>query len=300
MQDTRLETHSFIAGTPLHIMISLSLIRQLDIKSVSKLKIVDYFNGAENVYKRMSELNWEYDGLEVSFFPSHRQAYIDSLKDKTDHLYLDSDASFQRYLDLMAITAVRPDINIIVFEDGVGTYRTDLYAGLKKVIFDAVGVGTYLGGHRKTSTVFVFDEQRYRNVFPQVKAEVVQIAERLEDTISRLSVELDYIFGHQIEHSSHHHICNLYLSNWKIDEAAIEMLAELNGDTFVKLHPHIKRSNLHSNIVQIDNRVPAEIVILNLSKNYQEVHVYHHGSSVEQYITSQNVDFINVQRLLVA
>ena len=300
MQDTRLDTHSFISGTPLHIMIALSFIPQLGIQSISKLKIVDYFNDAENVYKRMSELTWEYNELEVSFFPSHRQAYIDSLKDKTDHLYLDSDASFRRYLETVAIKAVRPAIDIIVLEDGVGTYRPDLSAGLKKIIVDAIGVATYLGGLCKNKTVFVFGEQRYRDIFFQFKEEVLQIVERLEDTISRLSAELGYIFGHELEYSSHHHICKLYLSNWKMDEAAIELLADLEGETFVKLHPHAKRKNLHSNLAQIDNGVPAEIVILNLSKNYQKVHVYHHGPNVEQYIASKNVDCINVQGLLAA
>ena len=298
MKDTNLETHSFIAGTPLHIMISLSLIRQLDIRSTSKLKIVDYFNGAESAYRRMSELNWEYDGIEVAFFPNHRLAYIDSIRGKTDYLYLDSDASFQRYLELIILKAARPNIKIAVFEDGVGTYRADIYAGVKKNIFDAIGVSTYLGGSSKTNTVFVFDARRYRDIFPQVSADVVQIKEQLDTTIASLSTELNHIFGHNSEFPSDQETCNLYLSNWEVDYAVIRMLADLEGDTYIKLHPHIKKTNIESNVRQIDNRVPAEIVILDLSRKYQNVRVFHHGSSAEQYIKSENVEFVNIKHII--
>lgn len=286
--------HSFIAGTPLHVMISLSLIRQLELHDSAKLKIVDYFIGAEDVYRRLLTLYWEYSAVEVTFFPSHRRAYADSVKDGTTHLYLDSDTSFQRHLDLIALKIARPNMDIRVFEDGVGSYRTDLYHGKKKRIFEALGLSTYLGGSPFTNAVFVYEKSRYSKLFPQIRATVIQIEEPLRQTIARLSNDLNYVFGHHHNYLKSDQKCIVYLSSWEVDYDFIESMNNLEGSCFIKLHPHIKSFSSIAGVTELNSRVPAEIILFDLANNFSSVDVFHHGSSVEQYVQAENVHFSKI------
>lgn len=286
--------HTFVAGTPLHVMISLSLINQLNIRDSSCLKIIDYFSGAQRVFERLSAIDWYYSNLEVSFFKSHRRAYLDSIKDETSHLYIDSDASFQRHLDLISIKLLRPTMTVNVFEDGVGSYRTDLYSGLKKKVFDLFGVPTFLGGSIFTKKIFVYDQERYRNTFPDAKCDVVKIAEPLLATIARLENGLHQAFSYEPDIRPKSRKCIVYLSNHNIDLAFIEGLRSPDRDVFVKLHPRIKNFSNVRGVRYLENHVPAEIILRCLTTKYDEIEIQHHGSSVEQYLKSDNVRFVRI------
>lgn len=286
--------HSFVAGTPLHVMISLSLIRQLNLYNNSHLKIIDYFAGAEGVFERFSGLDWDYSGVKVSLFDSHRRAYLDCIKDKTEQLYIDSDASFQRHLDLIAIKSLRPRMKINVFEDGVGSYRTDLYSGVKKRIFGLLGVGTFLGGSPFTQSIFIYEKERYRETFPTAKCNAVSIDETLFETIARLEPYLHRIFSYTPNLRPQSDKCVVYLSNHHIHTGLIEGLRSAEGDVFVKLHPRIKRFDSIPGIEFLDNNVPAEVILRYLSDIYKDIEVHHHGSSAEQYIVAEKIRFVRI------
>ncbi|MCA0978729.1 alpha-2,8-polysialyltransferase family protein [Qipengyuania flava] len=286
--------HTFVAGTPLHVMISLSLIQQFKIYDTSCLKIIDYFSGAKGVFERLSALEWEYSNVEVSFFKSHRLAYVDSVKDDTKCLYIDSDASFQRHLDLIVLKSLRPSITINVFEDGVGSYRTDLYSGFKKKVFDLVGVPTFLGGSPFTKSIFVYEPGRYKQTFPNAKCDAIEITEPLLATIARLENGLHHTFSYEPEISPKSDKCIVYLSNHNIDLDVIEGLKSPDHDVFIKLHPRITEFSSVKGVSLLENHVPAEIIFRHLLTKYDEIEVRHHGSSVEQYLKKNNVRFVRI------
>lgn len=286
--------HSFIAGTPLHVMISLSLIRQLNLYNNAQLKIINYFSGAENVFARFLDLDWDYSSVKVSLFDSHREAYLDCLKDRTAQLYIDSDASFQRFLDLIVIKSLRPRMTINVFEDGIGSYRTDLYSGIKKRAFDLLGIGTFLGGSPFTQSMFVYEKERYRRIFPTAKCRVFNINEPLMETITRLEHHLHRIFSYTPNTCPQSDKCVVYLSNHKVDTHFIEGLRSSEVDVFVKLHPRIKQFDKLRGIEFLDNNVPAEIILRHLSMIYKDIEVRHHGSSAEQYIDAPQIRFVRI------
>ena len=275
-------------------MISLSLIRQLNLFNNAQLKIIDYFAGAEGVSKGFSGLDWEYSCVKVSLFDSHRAAYLDCIKDKTEQLYIDSDASFQRHLDLITMKAFRPRIKINVFEDGVGSYRTDLYVGAKKKIFDVLGIGTFLGGSPFTDSIFIYEDEKYGNIFPSVKCNVNKIEEPLFETISRLEPDIHRIFSYKPSLKRENETCIVYLSSHHVDTAFVDSLKGAGGDVFVKLHPRIKKFENIPGIEFLDTNVPAEIILRDLSVAYKYVEVYHHGSSAEQYVDVEQIKFIKI------
>jgi len=286
--------HSFIAGTPLHLMISLSLIRELNLENNAEIKIIDYFSDARNVCRRLSELDWHFSSIKFSLFPSHRHSYVDSIRNGSDYLYIDNDASFQRYLDLIAIKTFKKNIKVQVFEDGVGSYRTDLYHGLKKKIFDKIGVATHMGGSPFTDKIFVFEKDRYDRIFSNNITEVVQISTSPRKIISEFSDALSYVFHYNSPKIVTSKNCNIYLSCWEIDFNFLLSFSDLIGDKFVKLHPHIKNFYNTTGLDLINNSTPAEIVLLDMLEKYEKVFVYHHGTSVEQYISNDRLTFIEI------
>src|SRR5690606_35914179 len=113
---------------------------------------------------------------------------------------------------------------------------------------------------------------------------IIQIDEPISGTISRLGSDLQRVFGYYPHEAVSHEKCVVYLSGWKVDTEFVRRLSAMEGDTFVKLHPHIKRFDSELGVRPLNGKIPAEIILLDMLNKYEDVVVYHHGSSVEQYI----------------
>lgn len=279
---------------PLQILVALSIIKQLDIRDRTHLVIVDSFYNARLVYERMKSADWDFSDLAISFCASHREAHQFSIESGINTLFIDSDVGAQKYFDLLKIKLKRRNLNIKVYEEGLGTYRTDLYSGTKKTIFDFAGIGTHFGGCALTSQIHLCDPEAYHKNFPKYKKPVKKLELGPLDIIRQYFPSLSHIFDYCSPAAPTSDLCHIYLSSWHVDRSFLEKFSMLAGDKYLKLHPHIKVTGEWGLGTLVSRTAPAEMVLLDMMEKYKSVSVFHHGSSVEQYISGKNVIFIRV------
>lgn len=265
------------------------------------LCIVDSFHGASDVFKRVKHYDdhWE----KVALFNKRDEALKYAAKSSCDFLFTDSDVGAQIYLSLVRFKIANQKARICVYEEGLGTYRDDIYSPLKRKLFSVLGIGAGFGACSLTDDVYLFDKDAYSKMAPQSYHKVRTISPRLADYVVSSSC-LANIFGvrtalQRLSNAESSSSCLIYLSSWLISDSA---LTEINSVASVvkvlKLHPHITSeagaefSDCFDYVVEPG--LPAEILLLAASEKFKRVIVYHHGSSIVRYIDSENISFVDL------
>lgn len=282
---------AFLISKPIQLMVALSIVQQNEWESKPVLMILNEFNGAREIAKRLS-LNL----VEIQtpiFFVSRKTGLEYIKKEKICQLFIDSDVGLRNFITLALLKTFNLNIKIHVFEEGEATYRVDLYKGIKKHLLRFFGIGTFFGGSRFVSTIYVHQPQEYAKIFNSCGFKVREISLSLSEFLLANYIALRALFGigEIVPCCKKTLCCSIYLTEWKIDFEFISNFSKLGEDTFVKLHPHIRGGADFEGIKIIEGNVPAELVLIELMKNYQIVNVYDHSSSVRRYITASNVIF---------
>jgi hypothetical protein len=290
-----MQNHAFIVTKPLQLVIAIIIQRQLDIEEQSTTIIVDAFYDAIGTADRLLN-NPSYKGT-VIFERDHLAAYITARGQQFNNLYIDTDVGLKKYLQL---TLHHRNQNISVYEEGIGTYREDLYGKLRKFALNLIGAGTHFGGCYLTSRIFLFNPTLYKENFPFSKCNVTTINTSLQDFISKNLPFLNELFNEsnlRIAHSNSE--INLYLTNWEIDKELIENFKNIPGHNFIKPHPHLKSKNLYypRSITLVSQSIPAELFVVAALYSNNTVNVYHHGSSSQIYLSSRKLRFIPASNL---
>lgn len=289
MRDT-----AFIVTKPLQILVALSIIKQLDIRDKTHLVIVDSFFNANLVYQRMKSIDWDFSELSVKFCKSVSEAYQFVGRSGVKKFFIDADVGVRKFLSLVHLKIKCWPLSINVYEEGLGTYRADLYSGIKKTILDLMGIGTQFGGCALTNCLYLYDPEAYRENFPKYKKKLNKISSSPVDTILLYFTSLSHIFDHTLLAERASDSCHIYLSTWHVDYNFIEKFSALPGDKYLKLHPHIKTVDGASWGALVSRTAPAEMILIDMMKKYKSVNVFHHGSSVERYISGENITFTTV------
>lgn len=282
---------AFLISKPLQLMIALCIVQQGQWDTKPVFVILDAFNGAREVAERL--LN-EFDRFQLPVFFTSRQAALTFLKkEKFDHLFIDSDVGLKNFLMLASQKLANHGILIHVYEEGLGTYRNNLYVGIKKKIFNLTGVGASFGGCRFVSSVYVFNTQEYIDNIPENSVKVNEIQGNLSKFIATNRDALKRLFefsGVNSGSKSNSH-CAVYLSNWRVDKEFISYFKLLQGDVFIKPHPHLRNCSEFDGVRSIGANVPAELVIGDLMEVYEFVRVFDNHSSVRRYVSGHNLTF---------
>lgn len=155
----------FLASKPLQLIICLMLKECLAKEVAATCVLIRSFEGVDDVANRMVSLN-VFDNLLV--FDGKTEAYEFLSKQRFDSLFIDSDVGFRRFFDLRKI---RPKVKrLFVYEEGIGTYRSDLYSGFKKMLLDRVGVATSFGSSGFVDLIYLFHPERYERIFKTGKS----------------------------------------------------------------------------------------------------------------------------------
>tara|TARA_Y100001001_G_scaffold138884_2_gene141360 strand:+ start:2101 stop:3027 length:927 start_codon:yes stop_codon:yes gene_type:complete len=291
--ERELEKFVFIVTKPLQILVATAIKDQLPGDSYFVLVVIDGFSLSQKVSNniRGSELGWD------SVVWGRTKAEVGSVvaKLKPTNVFIDSDIGLKNliYLAKLKICAGLP--SLFVYEEGVGTYRSDLYLGLKRTIFQVFGIGVNFGGSAFSDGIYVYDDEAYASVDGRVSKSCTRIKKTISCILRENLLVLERIFESRSFFESvkvKNEVCHVYLSSWKVDEAAVELLAKKDGDRYMKTHPHIKSSDysdLNSELVVIPSHLPAEIVLGFFVNCYKRVFVYHHGSSVCRYMPESSV-----------
>lgn len=288
---------AFLITKPLQLMIALAIAEQDDFENKPTFVIVDLFSGAREV---AANLSCDFVQLQRPiYFPSRDLALSYLSSQNFDNIFIDSDVGLKNFLSIALLKINNPQIAIHVYEEGLGTYREDLYSGFKRAIFNRIGVGTYFGACRFVKSIYVFCPQEYVDNFSSNSCRVREIEGGLLKFLMGNSDEFKRLFNFEGVKCGvqSHSICSLYLSGWRVSEEFLDHFQKGEGDLYMKLHPHIKGGLLVDGIQCIDASVPAELVLMDLMMKYQLVNVYDHNSSVRRYVVGSKVAFHSVEMM---
>lgn len=291
--------YGFVVTKPLQLMVVLTLIQQLEANCRQDILIVHDFAGAKSVHERMKSLCGE--NCRVFCFSNEQLAYKFATAAGYAKLFIDSDVGFQKNLTILKMFFAAPSTRIAVYEEGLGSYRSDLYAGFKKTFLRAMGCGVFFGGNWRTDEIYLYQPEQCRT---EISAEKIKIRTSIS---ALLATEWDFlaaIFGASdyiqdiSRHASASKECVIYLTSWTIDLDKVAMMVAPGRRVLVKPHPHIKEIVTKDWPSQFDvapGTIPAEMIISSAARIFEHVSVLHHGSSVDRYLQLKNVDFQRVQ-----
>lgn len=225
-------------------------------------------------------------------------------RDDYDEIIIDGDVGFQRMKQLIKITRIINSPIISVYEEGVGVYRNDFYFGVKKFIFKLLGIGINFGGNILTKKIYVFDKNLYEKSVEKKPGSIEEIKTKIPTLYEKKYDILKKIFDlEKIEkkiNQSKYNECDIYLTDWNIDSNAVKNLNNSKNLKIIKIHPRIKKEEFKEDIRNTTicpQQIPAELLIIDLSKKFSKVNVFHHGSTCAWYLKNlPGVNFININK----
>ena len=289
--------YGFIITKPLQLMVVMTIIEQLPDEIIKELIVIDAFFGAKKIVEELTISNPKWQ--RTVFFENSSAAFRHCIKLRYDSLFLDSDVGFRKNIDLIRLKLSTPKTRIAVYEEGLGSYRNDIYYGARKRILSLIGVGVHFGGNWLTKEIYLFQPSDYINNCLEKTVDVILIKMVISQLILKYEIEFDELFKlaelkSYLTDASSNNVCDIYLTSWSWSSEAIKRLKQSDSCRIVKFHPHIKEVILSSEFqfdVSVPPEIPAEILITIASKIFKNVRVLHHGSSVVRYLNLKNVNF---------
>ncbi len=282
----------FIIERPIQLITALSIAVSLPPETTVKIVIADEFEDAKGIFSRC-----------ITYFPSCSftlvDAYADAIeycyKNRADKLFIHWDVGFGTRNRLRRMKALHPDISISVFEEGVGTYRADIYSVGKRIIFKILGLPVNVGGSKYIDEIYVYDPDSYKKTAYRKPSEIRKIVPDLADAITNQMSEFVSVFGAEEFFDAFlpddRRDCTIFLSDWSLNADQIKGVF-VDGDVNVlKLHPHCRMSPKGVGAFVPPAGLPAEILVLVASRFFNMVKVIHRGSSTSRYIRRNNVIF---------
>ena len=288
-------TIAFITATPLQIIIALSIKNQYKDKDKEKIDIliIGYFHDANNVCERLKK-NFS---QEINFKYFHK--YFEAIKYaghiRYDELFIHWDVGFRTNLYIYKLLSKSPKTVISVFEEGIGTYRDDIYSNPQKKLFKFLNLPVNIGGHPKTKKLYIYSPLEYKKNVTKPTIEIQEIFATVDVTIDKYLEEFESVFDpddfliNLINRTEKE--CLIYMSSWDFNISMLDSLVKKDVVKILKLHPHIVKAPkiLSEDFFVSPNSLPAEILIKTASKYFEKVTVIHNGSSVTRYVTAENI-----------
>lgn len=286
-----------IITKPLQFMIAASIIPQLGKEDVSLL-VSDTFAGAKDFFVRYQNCGSPWG--EMLFFEHPNDAYRYAGRARFDMLLIDSDVGSKKMYTLLRLKIASPKTEVYTYEEGIGTYRNDLYIGVKRWILSRLGVGTEFGGSTFTTGIFVYDPDRYRSMFHWLSGKPVSIETDLSTFISQnmpVLVELFEVPDFCVAGTKDP--CSIYLTDWDVDQDFVnESLLPLPGRIMIKPHPHIRDPRIDfagvERVEVLPSGAPFEVLLSAILEQHPDTTVFHHGSTAAHYMRGTPARFVKI------
>lgn len=276
-----MDTDVYICSKPLQYF----NVRNIDYGLASSKKILiilGHFRDAESFYHQIKKFDDTWD--EILYFKDlfHLDLYLFFHPAST--LFVEVDNSFIYGIFSILFRFKR----MYMFEEGFGSYRRDRFdksKGLKKIINKLTGVGNHVGFSKFLTGQYLYLPDLYRMQFPGYS----KLVETFHDPfVKRLEKELPLFLNFSIGYENFLSIkdksIGIYLTNHKINIDILKVLEKEKKSfdyVYVKLHPHIKKTNdldkYGLNVVQ--SNIMVEFLILILLNNGNKLSVFHENST---------------------
>ncbi len=237
----------------------------------------------------------------MRFFEDSAAAYRAAASlPKSSSLFIDSDVGLRKFITLARLKIGSSSTKICVYEEGIGTYRSDLYPFHKRLILRSVGAGAIFGQSSLTECIFVYDCEKYKSISGLKAERVCKIEDDLSTFIRSNRAFLSYLFDapSQPTWGDEKHY-NVYLSDWVIHPQIVCRLKARPEKLLIKPHPHVKKIETPESYgldsdAFLPAGVPAELLLEMLLAKCPSINVYHHGSSAAYYLCTSGIRFIRL------
>lgn len=286
----------FISSKPIQVFNAINIISQLNIDKSCDVVIEDSFFQAPIFFEKIKNEIKPFG----NFFLFRKK--IEILKNinlmQYEEVFIDSDVGYSNFKFLTQIKKKNKKIKIIVYEEGIGSYRIDISHPIRKIMHSIIGAGSYFGGCKLTSGIYLYNPNKYRTIVKNEKIIVSKIKKSLQDFLLENLNFVKNITSQDLDLTKKDmDICRIYLSNWDFNFDFLKIFENFNGFKIIKPHPHIKNyKNLPQTCQVVNGGVLAEALIIDASRVFCRIFVYHEGSSAEEYINLENVTFVNVNK----
>lgn len=291
------DTYGFIISKPLQLMVCLAIIEQLPNEIPKELIIIDTFFGADKLASKLIKFNEKWQT--TIFLKDHAQAFEYCRNRRYKKLFIDSDVGFQKNIDLIKLKIFSINTKISVYEEGMGSYRNEMYHGIKKKILPMLGCSIYFGNNWLTKEIYLFKPDFYYQIVPHTRVKAQKIIINIPQLLQKYAHKFDILFDvielrSKLLKAHSKKSCTIYLSSWSWDTEKMKRAVNCDDYRIVKFHPHVKSppSTVDEDFdLTVSPGIPAEILLLIASQIFDFIHIFHHGSSVDRYIDIKNVDF---------
>lgn len=291
----------FLASKPLQIMVASIIAGQIN-STNNTLIIANEFAMSYSVFENIKRNKKFFS--KVFYVDSKKSGYKFIINNKFNYIFIDSDVGLKNFINQLLIK-IKSGLNskFIVFEEGFGTYRDDLYVKWKTKLLSFFGVGAFFGQSILTSGLFLFNPNKYRvNIRNRALVEIeFSLQNHIESNMDYYRSVFDF-YGHSLIYTSSNRRCALYLSDWIYSQVGIDLLTDYKNqgcDVFIKPHPHMRGDEIskETGIPFFSGGVPVELILLDLNNKYEEIVAIHHGSSVVNYIHTSKIKYQNLNEI---
>lgn len=291
----------FICSKPLQVLNCASIVRQFAITDTRLHVLTSSIHDADDFAKffvgtsscrLFSSVSWNLDGA---------AAIAEFAATDYDSLFIEDDRVGQ-----YRIFAPYRTKRMIVFEEGIGTYRTSSewsLTGLRKLKWKALviatGCGWDFGSGRLTDVVAVSRPDVYRRLNPRIGHKAVGFAGLIDELGRDAAAWRQLVLDEIGRPSGRLGRVAVVLATWGSAPDPVLERALADADVvYYKAHPHDGTPVQRDGVVNVPGSwIPAEVLVDTLADMSDHLTVYHYSSSVAFYLDGVHDDVVFVDLL---
>lgn len=249
----------------------------------------------------------KYDRIwdKVIYVTNHKELYLYLFMHHINNLIVEQDDC-----TIIGILYFFKRCYIYIFEEGFGSYRRDRIKQKKRYqrwIDQYFGVGKMVGFSKYLKGQVLYYPDLYRKRFPDYQKSLYTFIYPFKKALEKNISLFEKLSGEGLEEilSLSNKRILIYITNWSVDQNIIEQMEEKKCDfdyIFVKLHPHIQKSELilPSFIQIIESNILVEFMLLKWKQNNNKVTIYHCSSTSVLYFMHDllTIDFLKYPEFL--
>ncbi|UUV21273.1 hypothetical protein [Paenimyroides aestuarii] len=282
----------YIATKPLQYYNCLNIASN---KTNNTIIIVNSFYNAIEFSRKVGKANfWD----RSVFFNNLKEAYdflSKSIK-KNDLIFVDSDYGLQNFIFQLKVV-IKGGV-IFVYEEGIGSYRDNLYTlhknlfarNIMKFFFRKFN---HYGSSILCSGIYLYRINYHKEIFPNYRKKRFAFPNNLIENLIDYRYHLSEYSNIQIDNKINKII--IYLSSWKFNKSALKYISKSeNTINIIKPHPHmleIDEEFIENFDILLSPDILFELFIINLFDSKRKIIIYHEGSSSVENLEVLNLNF---------